>query len=72
MCFDKMEQSYESTNNTTTSASIEQLTLIIVEGSCGCIGAILILVTLIHLIVFDKLKTTYLLVQSQVCTYLLI
>ena len=42
------------------------MAVVIVEGACIGLGSLMILVTLIHLLIYEKLKTTYLLVQSQV------
>ena len=50
-----------SINNTGTAQA-----LIIVEGVCGSLGCLFILTTLIHLIFFEKIRSTYSLVQSQV------
>ena len=65
---------HESSSNDSISEEYSETAqaLIIVEGVCGGLGSLLILITLFHLIFFEKLKTTYLLVQSQVSTYSLI
>ena len=44
-----------------------EIAVIIVEGVCIGLGSLMILVTLLHLLIFEKLKTTYLMVQAQVC-----
>jgi hypothetical protein len=66
-----MESYNESSSNHSISEKYSETAqaLIIVEGACGGLGSLLILITLFHLIFFEKLKSTYLLVQSQVCTY---
>ena len=66
-----MESYNESSSNDSISEKYSETAqaLIIVEGACGGLGSLLILITLIHLIFFEKLKSTYLLVQSQVSTY---
>ena len=66
-----MESYSDSISNDSISEEYSETAqaLIIVEGVCGGLGSLLILITLFHLIFFEKLKSTYLLVQSQVSTY---
>ena len=42
------------------------LSLVIVEGTCIGIGSVFILLTFIYLIMKEKLRTVFLLIQSQV------
>ena len=67
-----MESYNESSSNDSISEEYSETAqaLIIVEGVCGGLGSLLILITLFHLIFFEKLKSTYLLVQSQVSAFL--